>query len=1100
MCMLKKTYEFLGYLGKVQVRKLSYINSRRQIHTQMIPNQKYTILADSSNIEKPLLDDRLYRMVKINKNDLVVLLINDSSCDKAAAAMDVNVGSFADKDYGISGLAHFCEHLLFMGTKKYPEENEYSSYLSKHGGYSNAYTSSEHTNYFFELSSEYLEGALDRFAQFFIEPLFSVSCKDREIKAVDSENKKNLQNDLWRFYQLDKLTSNQAHPYSGFSTGNYHTLHELPAEAGLDEREVLIEFYKNHYSANLMSLVILGKEGLDTLTNFAIEKFSDIPNPFYERPNYSETLIYGPEHLGKLIKAKPIRDANTLELSFMIPDDQESNWECKPAGYYSHLLGHESSGSLLFYLKKKGWANEIAAGGMKVSQGNSVFSVVLDMTPEGVKNWETIVVHVFEYIKLVVNEGPHFWLWDELRKMATINFQFRQKMDSSSTVLRLSSQLYKYVPEGYIPPQHLLDSGILAHFDKNQIQKYGKYLIKNNFRILLASPSLEDVDQKEKWYGTSYSYQDIPNSLLQSLGSIKLNDNFHLPHPNEFIPSQFSILGKKSESPLTHPYLIKDNEKVQVWFKQDDRFEVPKGSIEVFLHLPNTIRDCKTSLYSTLYNELLNDDLNELVYYAALGSLSFSIDRMRDGFLLKVSGYSDKAQLCLEKILTRMKNVTFKKDRFDIVKYKLYQDYKNFGLEVPYLQVRTHLTTFLNEKTYPVDDKLALLSGELNYEDFLEFVDGTLWKLGVFSEILIHGNFLSRNALSISSAIEDFFQDTDKISSDKKEIEEITKQRSYIVPPGGCVRHEVTLKDKDNVNSCIEYFIQIGDLYNDRRLKVLTNLLATIIQEPSFDQLRTKEQLGYVVFAGLRLTRTAFGLRILIQSEWLTAYLEYRIQEFLARFIDFILSEFDESAFDLFKRALKVKKLMKLKNIREESERLWGAIINGYYDFNEREKDVEILETITIDELKNYVKDFFSKDSKKTSKVILHLKSQCVPAVGYEKMVHAAVNNFLYRYKLLEVPELKQLVDQSIYQPDLLVYNIGTVMRKNGLRISTAQEEELVETLKNGLDRQILASFPQGELHTIETFKKKFPTGDIPRPVQPVSDFYLPQLEENFHL
>lgn len=73
-----------------------------------------------------------------------------------------------------------------MGSEKYPKENEYSEYLSKHSGYSNAYTSSDCTNYYFEVGPDFLEGALDRFAQFFIAPLFDPSCTDREIRAVDS--------------------------------------------------------------------------------------------------------------------------------------------------------------------------------------------------------------------------------------------------------------------------------------------------------------------------------------------------------------------------------------------------------------------------------------------------------------------------------------------------------------------------------------------------------------------------------------------------------------------------------------------------------------------------------------------------------------------------------------------------------------------------------------------------------------------------------------------------------------------------------------------------------------------------------------------------
>lgn len=65
----------------------------------------------------------------------------------------------------LPGLAHFCEHMLFLGTEKYPLENEYSKYLSEHGGSSNASTSSDHTNFFFDITNEFLPGALDRCAQ-----------------------------------------------------------------------------------------------------------------------------------------------------------------------------------------------------------------------------------------------------------------------------------------------------------------------------------------------------------------------------------------------------------------------------------------------------------------------------------------------------------------------------------------------------------------------------------------------------------------------------------------------------------------------------------------------------------------------------------------------------------------------------------------------------------------------------------------------------------------------------------------------------------------------------------------------------------------------
>lgn len=102
-------------------------------------------------MEKPLLDDRLYRVMEL-PNHLKVLLIHDPDNDKTAAAMDVNVGSFSDPD-DVPGTAHAVEHFCFMGTKKYPGENEYSTYLTKYGGNSNAYTASTSTDYYSELSA-----------------------------------------------------------------------------------------------------------------------------------------------------------------------------------------------------------------------------------------------------------------------------------------------------------------------------------------------------------------------------------------------------------------------------------------------------------------------------------------------------------------------------------------------------------------------------------------------------------------------------------------------------------------------------------------------------------------------------------------------------------------------------------------------------------------------------------------------------------------------------------------------------------------------------------------------------------------------------------
>ncbi|GMP89949.1 hypothetical protein CsSME_00041296 [Camellia sinensis var. sinensis] len=179
-----------------------------------------------------------------------------SQTKQAAAALCVGMGSFSDP-FEAQGLAHFLEHMLFMGSTDFPDENEYDSYLSKHGGSSNAYTEAEHTCYHFEVKREFLKGALRRFSQFFISPLVKAEAMEREVQAVDSEFNQILQNDLCRLQQLQCHTSAPGHPFNRFFWGNKKSLVDA-MEKGINLREQILKLYSDNYHGGLMKLVVIG--------------------------------------------------------------------------------------------------------------------------------------------------------------------------------------------------------------------------------------------------------------------------------------------------------------------------------------------------------------------------------------------------------------------------------------------------------------------------------------------------------------------------------------------------------------------------------------------------------------------------------------------------------------------------------------------------------------------------------------------------------------------------------------------------------------------------------------------------------------------------
>jgi insulysin len=351
-------------------------------------------------IRKPACDTRSYRFLRL-PNQLQVMLVSDPAADKAAASMDVAVGHACDPP-GSPGLAHFLEHMLFLGTSKYPDEAEYQGFLAQNGGSSNAYTAFENTNYHFEVVPAHLAGALDRFAQFFLAPLFTESATGRELSAIDSENSKNLQSDQWRMAQLSRWMASPDHPQHKFGTGNSSTLVDLPARpvslrlapvAGgsvaatvsgvcappLRVRDALIAFHAKHYSANAMRLCVLGRQSSDDLEAMVLPLFAPIPNtdrlyPVWGGQPYARSMR-------RALVSLPVRQLRLLTVLWPLPPIK-SLWRSKPYRYISHLLGHESEGSLLSLLKDKGWVDSLCAGESASASDFAVFELqVRDCIP-----------------------------------------------------------------------------------------------------------------------------------------------------------------------------------------------------------------------------------------------------------------------------------------------------------------------------------------------------------------------------------------------------------------------------------------------------------------------------------------------------------------------------------------------------------------------------------------------------------------------------------------------------------------------------------------------------------------------------------------------
>ncbi|KAI1128510.1 peptidase M16 inactive domain-containing protein [Nemania abortiva] len=933
----------------------------------------------TDQLEIPSLDDRQYRVIQL-PNGLEALLVHDPETDKASAALDVNVGNFSDED-NMPGMAHAVEHLLFMGTKKFPEENAYSVYLSSHSGSSNAYTGSCSTNYYFDISAKPsngeepsetnrspLYGGLDRFAQFFIEPLFLPSTLDRELRAVDSENKKNLQSDQWRQHQLEKSLSNPKHPYCHFSTGNLEKLKTEPESQGIDVRQKFIDFYEKHYSANRMKLCVLGRESLDVLETWVAELFSGVPNKNLPQNRWEDEVPFNKENLAMQCFAKPVMDSRELSLFFPFLDE-EKLFESQPSRYISHLIGHEGPGSIMAYVKSKGWANSLSAGAYSVCPGTpGIFECQVRLTKEGLKNYKEVVKVFFQYVSLLRQTAPQEWIFNEQREMADVEFKFKQKSPASRFTSKISSVMQRPLPREWL----LSGQSRLRKFDPGMIEKGINLLRPDNMRMTIVSRDYPgDWDQKEQWYGTEYRSEKIPEDFLAELSTAlntpagKQLSALHVPHKNQFIPTKLEVEKKEVEKPAVAPRVIRNDQIVRTWYKKDDTFWVPKATLMASIKNPIVYASIKNSAKTKFIADLVRDALEEYSYDAELAGLQYNINLDTRGLLIDVSGYNDKLAVLLEQVFTTMRDLVVKEDRFEIIKERLIRGYKNCELQQPFTLIGDYVSWLTSEHDYVVEQ----FSNELptiTAEEVRSFHKQIMSQLHI--EAFIHGNLYKEDALKLTDMLESI------LKPGVLPKEEWPIMRSLEYPPGSNYLYKKTLKDPENINHCIEYFLHIGSK-GDRSIRAKTQLLDQIIHEPAFDQLRTKEQLGYIVFSGLRGTATTYGFRFIIQSERPSEYLESRIDSFLQAQAT-ALQEMTDANFESHKRSVVVKRLEKLKNLDSETNRHWAQISNEYYDFEGARRDAARVEKLTKDEMIEFYKTFIDPTSPKRAKLVVQLIAQ----------------------------------------------------------------------------------------------------------------------------
>ena len=917
-------------------------NSHFKLPLQMTP---VSSLFSQGCPTKSEFDNRDYKALTL-PNGLRALVIHEEGLDKSCASLNVHVGSFQDPREA-QGIAHFLEHLLFMGTATYPKENEYSQFLSAHGGDYNAFTDSEFTNYYFNIPSEHLEKTLDMFSSFFTCPLFSASATEREMLAVDSEHKKNIEQDPWRIYQLDKSAAKSEHPFSRFGTGDCSTLC-VPSI-----RDKVVEFWNTYYSSHLMTLVVYGSAPIETLVQLVVDKFSLVPrtkadlNELYPQKD----LPYDQSALGVITYVKPIKDLKTLTLSWQLPS-VVGLFDRKPLECAMHLLGHEGEGSILNELKVQGLATGLTSEVEKFSSF-SRFHLTVDLTASGEAQWERVAEVVFGYLKMLQGNKPvPAWIMQEWGEISQCNFTFKEKSVPSSYALKLTENMHRF------PIEHVLDGDYwLGAVDVELIQSFIDLFTVESVRIMLVAGADSDFKAKrphlpllkEKHYGTEFQTESISAECLSQFRDAPILEGMKFPLKNQFIPKDFTLKAPivPYDQRLKAPQELISN--TCLWHKTDDTFGLPKANVFLLLQCPSLTS--KTTLHNYVSMELLLECWklqNAAKYYSpSLAGLSFKANLSVEGINLKIYGFNDKILSFAQMIITDLITFVPKESSviFDAAKESLFRAYKNMENDSPYQLAAYWMTCHLQRPSFSYLEKAQTVQGI----DFLSFVSFCCMQKEFTLKGLVHGNLDAQETLQAYEDWTCLLQCTTKAPT---------------APAINCTELAPNqplklFKRVPNTNNAIELFYQCLP-FSDGKRRVLVQLYAQVFGDEFFNQLRTIDQIGYVCVLRVRDSYSLIGVRFLVQSavkgcQWI----ESRIQDFIA-FSKQSLSgaHLTPTEWRSHCEALKSTLLERKKNLFEESEAYWAQIVNGQCDFARAETEAALVDGCSMEQLERFIAEY----------------------------------------------------------------------------------------------------------------------------------------------
>ncbi|WP_017444034.1 insulinase family protein [Gayadomonas joobiniege] len=910
-----------------------------------------------ANIITSPTDSRQYRFITL-ANNMRVLLVSDPTTKTAAVSLDVRVGSL-NNPASQPGLAHYLEHMLFLGTKNYPEPDGFNKFLSENGGMRNAYTAGSNTNYYYQVVDGKLDESLARFSEFFTAPLFDKSYSKKELSAIDNEWSMRKSDDQFARMLINNRTSAADHPIHTFSVGNKQTLSDKPnSELYAQMRE----FYQSYYSANLMNLVIVSQADLDEIEILAKRHFEVIKNHNTPEPLVTAKGLTKNE-LNQHIYQKTINDIKQLILQFPYKIDND-HWQDKPFAYVHKLFNSKDENTLYDYLNKQGLINGAGIGMDHSYYGNNGYiEISYSLTDKGKNNKDQIIAATQAYFKLMQNQGIQQNYFAELKQVMRNNFN-NFNMPSA---LRLATHLS---PILHTQPAQYIIKGLfdVGEFSAPRIKQL---LSQIDFKKMRVWHRGNDISAAQKliYADGQFDTQAITQAEMKLWQQQAAEINLSLPGKNELLKiadatkSDIQTSSEAAEK-LLKPTAIVNKKGVYAWLAHSQHFEQNQGYIELTLNSDLAASNIKQYMAADILKHLWTEASQAQTNAAQQAGIKVSVgEGMVKNLKVSLSGPTDqhlKLMASLVKILVELKvdETIFNKKKDEALAWLTNRD--NDPLTA---QAQKEMAALLTATGWRYHEQANALK-QLTYQDVVEY----------------HNKLLVKNALSIFAF--GHYQKADiSIAADNllSMLPEGRQAADLYYP------EEVKLKAAQSTLTTDHTDVVVLQQFwlPEKSLKKFSQILTlnALYQPMFFKTLRTDKEIGYVVGSSpIQLDQfPAWGFMVQSKShsgEQIVEQINLFNQQFAAQ-----LKMLPAAVVNNLTASIIQQINQPPKNIYQEMRAFLADFNQGNFEFDSRETLLANLQQVTLSDVKEVFSEVTDPNKHQLYRVEV-VGSQFKPVAG----------------------------------------------------------------------------------------------------------------------